>query len=323
MALSHLPSAHPVSTRNEELVQGMQSDGGLWRILKLITLLAPPVLVGVTMWTCWKGWFSAVDLALFVAFYGITGFGITVGFHRYFTHQSFRTRRPIAWLLGVMGSMALQGPLIWWVATHRVHHQHSDDPQDPHSPHFPRTSDSSWASLKGFLHAHLGWVLEPSTQDLSAQGRDLLADPVCLNVHKWFPFWGLFGLLCPGLIGGLVTHSWWGAASGFLWGGAVRLFMVHHVTWSINSICHLWGTRDYESRDQSRNNLVVGLLALGEGWHNNHHAFPASARHGLEWWQLDVSWILIRTLALLGLASNVRTVPVERRRAMRSRRTQD
>ena len=319
MSLSRVPQPHLVSTRNEHLVHGVQPNGGLWRFLRLVTLFLPPVLVGITMWTCWKGWFSPVDLALFVAFYGITSIGITVGFHRYFTHQSFRTRRPIAWLLGVMGSMALQGPLIWWVSTHRVHHQHSDDTKDPHSPHASRTSNTLWAATQGFFHAHFGWFFKPSIQDMSVHGRDLLADPICVNVHNWFPFWGLFGLFCPALIGGVVTQSWWGAVSGFLWGGAVRLFVVHHVTWSINSICHLWGSRDYQSHDQSRNNFVVGLLAMGEGWHNNHHAFPTSARHGLEWWQFDVSWILIRTLSALGLASNVRTVPIERRQAMRSK----
>ena len=312
---STTPDLRP--SRIEDSVQGVQPSEDLWRVLKLITLGLPPVLVGVTMWTCWNGWFSPVDLVLFVGFYLMTGLGITVGYHRYFTHQSFRTKRWIAWLLGVSGSMALQGPLIWWVSTHRVHHQHSDDEKDPHSPHSSRPSSGLWSAIQGFWHSHSGWILKPDLLDMSVHAKDLLADPLCRNVHNWFPFWGLFGLFCPAVIGGVVTHSWWGAASGFLWGGAVRLFMVHHVTWSINSICHTWGSRDYESRDQSRNNLVVGLLALGEGWHNNHHAFPYSARHGLKWWQFDLSWILIRSLAALGLATHLRTVQPERIAALR------
>jgi len=317
----HPDAISATSARNEDLVRGVVPNGGLWRGLRLITVCLPPLLVGVTMWTCWKGWFSPVDLMLFAVFYVISALGITVGFHRHFTHQSFRTKRWISWILGVMGSMALQGPLIWWVSTHRAHHQHADDTKDPHSPHID-DARGLWGRLRGFVHAHIGWTFKANLQDMSVHAKDLLADPLCRQIHAWFPFWVIMGLLLPALIGGVIAGSWWGAASGFLWGGAVRLFMVHHVTWSVNSVCHLWGFRDYESPDQSRNNPVVGVLAMGEGWHNNHHAFPYSARHGLEWWQFDPSWFLIRGLAAFGLATHLRTVPAERRRALR-RRTLD
>jgi stearoyl-CoA desaturase (delta-9 desaturase) len=297
---------------------GLPSAGPLRHLVRFIFYVFLPALAGVAMWTLWRGWFSPVDLALFVGFYLMSGLGITLGYHRFFTHQSFRTTRWIAWLLGVMGSMAVQGPVIWWVSTHRVHHQHSDDDEDPHSPHAGRPHGFG-STLRGFVHAHIGWALEYQPRDRSPQVRDLLADPLCVHLDAWFPFWGVFGMVAPAVIGGCVTQSWWGALSGFLWGGVVRVFLVHHVTWSVNSICHLWGSRDFESRDQSRNNVVVGLLAVGEGWHNNHHAFPYSARHGLQWWQFDLSWIVIRILSALGLTTHVRTVPLERIEALRRR----
>ncbi len=311
-------STIPRTPRNQDSRDGIPSGGWLWNGVRLMVYAFLPGLTGAAMWTLWRGWFSPLDLGLFVGFYLMSGLGITVGYHRYFTHQSFRTRRWIVWLLGVMGSMALQGPVIWWVSTHRMHHQHSDDPEDPHSPHAGRTHGSG-ATLQGFVHAHIGWVFQSDPRGRSSQVRDLLADPICVHLDTWFPFWGLMGMIAPALIGGCLTRSWWGAVSGFLWGGIVRVFLVHHVTWSVNSVCHLWGSRDFESRDESRNNVLVGLIALGEGWHNNHHAFPYSARHGLQWWQFDLSWIVIRILAVLGWATHIRTVPADRLKALRFR----
>jgi stearoyl-CoA desaturase (delta-9 desaturase) len=166
--------------------------------------------------------------------------------------------------------------------------------------------------LKGMWHAHVGWVFEPKPHGLARYVRDLIDDRTVLIVDKLFPVWVALGLLLPALIAGLWTGTWTGALLGFIWGGLVRVFMVHHVTWSINSVCHVWGTRPFKSHDQSTNNLVFGMLALGEGWHNNHHAFPTSAKHGLKWYQFDASYVFIKTLSLLGLARNVRVPTPDR-----------
>jgi stearoyl-CoA desaturase (delta-9 desaturase) len=217
--------------------------------------------------------------------------------------------------------MAVQGPVIHWCAEHRKHHQHSDGEEDPHSPHMH--ADGSWgegiaATLRGAYHAHLGWLLRDRTPALGRYARDLNADRAIVLADLHFRYWVLAGLLIPAVIAGLVTMSWTGAFLGFLWGGLVRVLWVHHVTWSVNSVCHLWGTRPFESHDESRNNAVVALLAMGEGWHNNHHAFPASARHGLRWWEFDPSYLLIRSMAVVGLAREIRLPDkrhIERKRA--------
>jgi stearoyl-CoA desaturase (delta-9 desaturase) len=233
-----------------------------------------------------------------------TGLGITVGFHRFFAHRSFETNKVVQFALGVLGSMAVQAPVIKWVAQHRRHHQHSDEPGDPHSPYLQ--GRGVLGVLRGFWHSHLGWVFRPEVPNLARYVPDLLENGVARIVSRLFPLWVAVGLLIPTVLGGVITLSWSGALLGFIWGGLVRVFLVHHVTWSINSVCHLWGTRPFSSGDRSRNNFVFGVLAMGEGWHNNHHAFPASARHGLCWWQFDLSYLVIRVLALVGLAYNVR-----------------
>jgi stearoyl-CoA desaturase (Delta-9 desaturase) len=250
------------------------------------------------------GWgFDWVDLGLLVGMYVLTMLGITVGFHRLYTHRSFRTVRPVQYLLGIFGSMAFQGPLISWVGMHRLHHQHSDRHGDPHSPHYPRRR--FWSRLRGFWHAHIGWAFAPMPRDAERCAGDLVRDRGTRIISNLFPLWAVLGLLIAAAIG-LAYGGWPGALTGFVWGGLVRVLIGHHVTWSVNSVCHLWGRRPYESDDHSRNNAVVGVLALGEGWHNNHHAFPASARHGLRWWQFDLSWLVIKLLVLCRLAWAVR-----------------
>jgi len=240
--------------------------------------------------------------------YVLTGLGITIGYHRLFTHRSFKTVRPVELGLAVIGSMAVEGALFRWVAMHRRHHQHSDQPGDPHSPHeFGR---GFFAAIAGWWHAHVGWCFKREAPGLDRYVRDLGKDRCLRRVSRLFPLWVALGLLIPAAAGGLITGTWLGAALGFLWGGLVRVFLVHHVTWSINSVCHLWGTRPYATRDESRNNAVCGVLAFGEGWHNNHHAFPNSARHGLRWWQLDTSYLVIWVMARLGLAWRVRVPAV-------------
>jgi len=213
------------------------------------------------------------------------------------------TSRPIQFILGVLGSMTFQGPLIPWVGRHRLHHQHSDKPDDPHSPHPHGTG--WWGLFRGFWHAHIGWAFAPMPDDLDRYAGDLNRSPMLRLVSNLFPLWAALGVAIPAAIG-YAFGGWPGALSGFVWGGLVRILLGHHVTWSVNSVCHLWGSRPFQSGDESRNNAVVGLLALGEGWHNNHHAFPLSARHGLRWWQVDIAYYVIRALVVCRLAWKVR-----------------
>ncbi len=266
-------------------------------VLPFLGLLAALVL----LWGWGLGW---VEVGLLAGMYLLTGLGITVGFHRYFTHRSFETNRVVQCLLGVLGSMSVQGPLLKWVALHRRHHQHSDRHEDPHSPH--HHGRGFLGLVRGFWHAQVGWLFRPGPAHLSAYVKDLRQSALLRWVSALFPLWVLVGLLIATGLGVLLVGGWVGALVGLLWGGLVRIFFVHHVTWSVNSVCHLWGRQPFPARDESRNNFLCGVLALGEGWHNNHHAFPTSARHGLHWWQVDVSYWVIRLLALLGLAWKVK-----------------
>ncbi len=267
----------------------------------------------------WDTRFSWLNLGMLLGGYLLTALGVTVGYHRLFTHKSFKTNAVVAAVLGVLGSMAVEGPVLQWVATHRRHHQHTDRPDDPHSPNLHGSGLVSW--LRGMYHAHIGWFFssEMTQEQMDRYVPDLQADPVARTVDRLFGVWVALGLAIPALIGLLVTGTWMGALLGLIWGGLLRIFLVHHVTWSVNSICHLWGQQPFNTHDYSRNNAIFGILALGEGWHNTHHAFPTSARHGLEWWQLDISYLVIRALALLGLARDIRLPSPERIAAKRVR----
>jgi stearoyl-CoA desaturase (Delta-9 desaturase) len=234
----------------------------------------------------------------------LTALGITVGYHRLFTHRSFETNRTVQFVLAILGSMAVEGPLLKWVAVHRRHHQYSDTLDDPHSPH--KEGDGLFALMRGLWHAHVGWFFQPDAPDLPHYVKDLNQSGVLRTVSCLFPLWVILGVIIPAALGGLLTGTWIGALTGLLWGGLARIFLVHHVTWSINSICHLWGSQPFRTGDDSRNNFVFGVLGFGEGWHNNHHAFPTSARFGLRWWQIDLGYWFICALAVLGLATRVR-----------------
>jgi stearoyl-CoA desaturase (delta-9 desaturase) len=273
-------------------------------VANLLAVILPFLGLGTAAVSLWGRGFHRVDLGLLLGMYALTGLGVTVGFHRLFTHHAFETSRAVQFVLAALGSMAVQGPLLKWVAQHRLHHRHSDRPDDPHSPH--HQGRGLLGLLRGFWHAHLGWAFRPDPPDLDRYVKDLRQSGLLRTLSTLFPLWVAVGLLAPAALGGLLTLSWAGALLGLLWGGLARIFLVHHVTWSINSVCHLWGGRPFQTADHSRNNFLFGVLALGEGWHNNHHAFPTSARHGLRWWQLDASYGVIRALALLGLAWNVR-----------------
>lgn len=291
------------------------------RIATLTAVILPPAALAAAITLLWGVAFDWIHLWLLIGGYLLTGIGITVGYHRLFTHKSFEAVAPVKAALGIFGSMAVEGPVIGWVATHRMHHQHSDKHADPHSPHVrtdehghPIEHTGVMGRIRGFLHSHIGWFFtpDPPKEVLDRYVPDLQADKLTVFISKHFFTWVLLSLIVPGVIAGLVTQSWIGGLLGVLWGGGARIFLVHHITWSINSVCHLWGSRPFKSADHSRNNAVFGILAFGEGWHNAHHAFPASARHGLRWWEFDSAWLFISTLKVLGLASNVKLPSPER-----------
>jgi stearoyl-CoA desaturase (delta-9 desaturase) len=284
-------------------------------VANLIATLVPAALVGVAAWLAWGGALHWPDLVVLVVTYLLTGVGITVGFHRLLTHRSFKTSAPMRAVLAALGSAAVEGPVIEWVANHRKHHQFSDQPGDPHSPHVDH--GHGWrGAFAGLFHAHVGWIFKGA--DMASEERyaqDLLRDPVIRFIDRTFPFWVIVGIAFPFGLGVALTGSIVGGLTGLLWGGAVRLFLLHHATFSINSLCHFFGSRRFATGDQSRNLFWLALPTLGEAWHNNHHAFPTSARHGLRWWQLDPSAWLIFALARTGLAWDLVRVAPEREQA--------
>jgi stearoyl-CoA desaturase (Delta-9 desaturase) len=288
----------------------------LVRVATLVVIVVPLLGLVAAPFFLWGWGFSWVDLGLLLGMYLLSALGITVGFHRLFVHRSFETYTWVKFVLAVFGSMSAQGSLFKWVAYHRRHHQHSDTPDDPHTPH--HHGPGVLGVLRGAWHAHVGWLFQPDPPGLDDYVKDLRKSRTLRVASVLFPLWIALGLAIPGVVGGLVKMSWAGVWTGLVWGGLVRIFLVHHVTWSVNSACHLWGLQPYRSADESRNNAVFGILALGEGWHNSHHAFPTSARHGLRWWQVDVSYYAIRMLAWAGLVWNVRLPSAEaRERAQR------
>ncbi|MEX1177656.1 MAG: acyl-CoA desaturase [Nitriliruptor sp.] len=275
------------------------------RIAMVFITTLPLLGLAAGIWYWWGRGVSAVDVGLLVGFYIATGLGITVGYHRMLTHQSFKAPVPVRVTWAVLGSLAIQGAAIDWVATHRRHHAYTDVPGDPHSPHVD-AGDGFVGILKGLWYAHVGWMFAPDQTVAEVWAPDLLKDRHIARVSKLFPWIILASFLLPGILGGLLTMSFTGAITGMLWGGLIRMMLLHHVTWSINSICHVFGTKPFNAHDESRNNPIMALLAFGEGWHNAHHAFPASARHGLRWWEFDASWLVIRGMSLVNLARDVK-----------------
>jgi stearoyl-CoA desaturase (delta-9 desaturase) len=277
-----------------------------YKILMLAAVVVPfaaVVTVIVMLWTRgWMGWFY---LNMVLIGWLLTGTGITVGYHRLLTHKSFETYGWMRAYWMIMGALAAQESPVQWCSVHRLHHAVSDRAGDPHSPH---QGGGWWNAMKGFWYSHTGWLFTGHLlyTDQQRYTPDLVNDRLAAWIHRHYIHgWIPLSLIIPAVIGGAVKGTWAGVWLGLLWGGFVRIFLVHHITWSINSVCHMFGTRDYDVRDESRNHLLFGLLGFGEGWHNNHHAFPSSARHGLKWWQLDPSWIIIRSMQAVGLAWNV------------------
>jgi stearoyl-CoA desaturase (Delta-9 desaturase) len=291
----------------------------LRRIVTAIGVSIPMIGVLIALGLFWGVAVRPVDLALLVFFYTITGVGISVGYHRLFTHRAFETSAPMRAMLAIFGGFALEGGVIGWSCEHRKHHAYSDVEGDPHSPHV--SGPGFKGKVKGLWHAHMGWFF--STKGVAESElrfrRDLDADPVVRTVDRLYFVWILLTLGIPFAIGYLVGGTLWLGFEAMVWGGLVRIFLGHHITWSINSICHMFGSRPYKARDESRNNFLLALPSFGESWHNNHHAFPASAIFGLDRRQLDLGALTIRLFERLGLVWNV-NAPDESQRALRRSR---
>jgi stearoyl-CoA desaturase (delta-9 desaturase) len=276
------------------------------RYVNLAAVIAPAFAFAGAIALLWNRAVNLTDLVILAVMYLLTALGVTVGYHRLFTHRSFEAAVPLQYVLAVLGSMAAQGPLAHWVADHRKHHAHTDREGDPHSPHVHDHGTGTRAVFLGLAHAHFGWLLNTyGRADHGRYARDIVEHPGLYRIHKRFEWIVLVGLLVPALAGYLLSGTLLGAATGLLWGGLVRIFLLHHVTWSINSVCHYFGRRRFDVEDCSTNVFWLALPSLGEAWHHNHHAFPRSAEHGLRWWELDPSAWVIRALELLGLARRV------------------
>ncbi len=273
----------------------------------LIAAIAPLVGVVIAVVVTWMmGFMGWLYLSMLVGGAFVTLLGITVSYHRLLSHRSYDCVGPMRFLFTALGAMAVEGSPIRWCAVHRRHHQFSDQHGDPHSPH--THEGGAWNAVKGFCWAHMGWLFTEywSHADMKRYVPDLYRDPTCRFISNNYYLFVLASIGIPMAIGGLVTMTWTGAVLGALWGGLVRIFLAHHITWSVNSICHVFGTREFVSEDHSVNNAICAILGVGEGWHNNHHAFPNSAQFGIKWYQFDMGWLIIRTAQRLGLAWNVK-----------------
>jgi stearoyl-CoA desaturase (delta-9 desaturase) len=302
----------PARPAPKPVLSGRQT---LAELITIRTFLLVPFLALAAAIPVFWGWgVSWLDLTIGGAFFVVSTLGVTVGYHRYFTHGSFRAKRALRIALAVAGGLAAQGPVIGWVADHRRHHAFSDRDGDPHSPWLFGTSPVALA--RGFWHAHMGWLFGRDKTNVDRFAPDLAADRDLRVVDRLFPLWVLVSLLLPPLLGGLITLSWWGALTAFLWAGLARISFQHHVTWSVNSVCHMIGERPFASRDRSANFWPLAILSMGESWHNTHHADPTSARHGAQRGQIDISARVIWVFEKLGWAWNVRWPTAKRLAAL-------
>ena len=293
------PAERPAAARlaTEPMARGMRTTIAVFVAVPLVAVvLAIPV--------AWGGWLGWTDVILALVFYVIAAGGITVGFHRHFTHGSFKAPQWVSVTLAIAGSTALQGSLEQWVADHRRHHARSDEEGDPHSPW--RYGTSKRAVAKGLVFAHVGWLFDGEQSSIERYAPDIRGNSALRAVSRRFPWIVVATILLPAVLGGLITWSWVGALTAFFWASLVRIALVHHVTWSINSICHIFGQRPFVTRDRSTNNRWLALPSLGESWHNLHHAEPTAARHGVLKGQVDISAATIRAMERLGLARDVR-----------------
>ena len=286
---------------------------GIHRWLNLAGVMLPFlgfVAAVVLLWNTVVDW---SDLAVMLLMYVISGYGVTLGFHRLLTHRSFQTFKPVEYTLAILGSVAVQGPVMSWVADHRKHHAHTDKEGDPHSPH--GHGGGFKGAVAGLWYAHMGWLFKASgTAEHSRYAKDLYEDPGMRVIHRTFGLWAAVGILIPAGLGFAIDGTLAGAVTAALWGGPVRIFALHHVTWSINSVCHFFGSRRFAVEDHSTNVFWMSLVSFGESWHHNHHTFPRSAMHGLRAWEVDPTAWLIRGMRRLRLAWNVVEISPERQR---------
>jgi stearoyl-CoA desaturase (delta-9 desaturase) len=295
---------------------GAERKGWIEQAALVAFIAVPFAAILLAIPVAWGGWLGWSDVLLSFVFYAVAGHGITVGFHRYLTHGSFKAKRPLRIALATAGSLAIEGPAIRWVADHRKHHKFSDKEGDPHSPW--RYGDSVPALIKGLWHAHMGWLFDVEQTSQRQYAPDLLRDEDIVRVSRAFPLLALASLVLPPLLGGLLTWSWHGALTAFFWAGLVRVGLLHHVTWSINSICHAMGERPFESRDRSGNVWWLAVLSMGESWHNLHHADPTCARTGVLRGQVDSGARVIQLFEKCGWAYDVRWPRQERLDARRA-----
>jgi stearoyl-CoA desaturase (delta-9 desaturase) len=292
------------------------------KIVNVIGVVTPFIGFIVAVVLLWNKAVDGIDLALFAFFYLASGFGVTIGFHRMLTHRSFQTSKPVEYLFAYLGSLSLQGPVIDWVADHRKHHAHTDKEGDPHSPHVGHGH-----GISGLVHAHMGWLFENQGQaDWKRYARDLYEDKGMRMMSRYFPYIALASVLLPAVLGGVLHGSWEGVLRGAVWGGLVRIFLLHHVTWSINSVCHYFGARRFDVEDKSTNVALLAIPSLGEAWHHNHHAFPRSAEHGMKKWEtaMDPSALAIKLMEKTGIIWDVvRIAPERQEQKLASRRSDD
>jgi stearoyl-CoA desaturase (delta-9 desaturase) len=310
------PAAGSVSVEGptpDEIEVPVQEN--LNRAVTGIITAVPPLLLGLAAWQLWHHGLQLRDVVIFFVMYIPVGLGVTIGFHRLLTHRSFKTSPAMRGLLGVLGTMSVEGPVISWVADHRKHHAYTDRLGDPHSPHVDHGVGLRGA-LRGLAHAHVGWLFDH--QQRGARERfapDLIADPVTSFIDRTFLLWTLIGLAIPFGLGVLIGGTVTAGLEGMLWGGAVRVFVLHHVTYSINSLCHFFGRQRFDTSDHSRNLRWLAPLSFGEAWHNNHHAFPTSAMHGMGRSEFDLSGVLILGMERLGLVWDVTRIGADRQAA--------
>ena len=297
-------AGHEVAVPTADDVEPVHNER-LDRALTGAVTVLPVLALGLVAWQLWNVALGVSDLVVFGLMYLLAGLGVTVGFHRLLTHRAFKTTRGVRAVLAILGSSAIEGPVISWVADHRKHHAFADREGDPHSPHVDHGHGLRGA-LRGLAHAHVGWLFIHTHRGRRTRyAPDLLADPVVAWVDRTFVWWAVAGFVVPGVLGGLIGGSWFAVATGILWGGLVRTLVLHHVTYSINSLCHFFGRRTFETGDESRDLAWLAPLSFGESWHNGHHAFPTSARHGLGRGRLDIAAGVIRALEAVGLAWDV------------------
>ena len=294
------------------------------KLFALFVTFIPPLSVALVLALWWSGWYrlSPIEIGLMLGMHFICVVGVEVGFHRLFSHCSYQAHRVVRMTLAALGSMAFEGPVIWWAATHRRHHRTSDKPGDPHSPHL---HTGRWAAFRGFMHAHIGWIWVPASMRPPGWARsvnDLYRDRDIFKIHMHYFYWLAAGFVIPGVIGGALHGSWKGAVLGLLWGGPVRVFVMNHLTyWCINSVTHspVLGRRPFITSDRSTNVAVLAVPTLGQSWHNNHHAFPSSSTMSHAWWQIDIGDWILRALERFGLVWG-RKFPTEHQRAKKTRR---